>query len=308
MKRLAISTETAADLNEELIRERQIECVPYGIVLGEKTYYDGEFSTQQIFDYVKQYKVLPKTNAVNQYSFEEHFSKLSKEYETIVHFTLSSGVTSAYQNACKAAEKFDNVYVVDSKQISAGIALLVLRACDMRDEGAGAKEIIDEVCERTKYIQSSCVIDTLDYVHKGGRCSSILLLGANLFKIHPEILILNGKMEMYGKFRGNMRMTVENYCKKTLEEFNEPDLNRVFITHCRASDEEVEAAQNALKTYGFKNIYTVIAGSTVTSHTGPNSLGIQYLNGFKVTKREKQPLKEKLFPEKPLVKKKKSAE
>ncbi len=276
--KIAISAESTVDLTEALIKEYDISVIPFGITLGDKNFKDGEISTQEIFDYVDKTGVLPKTNAVNAYEYEEHFKRLLEGNDAVVHFSLSSEISCACQNAKTVAAEMPGVYVVDSRSLSTGIALLAIYAAKLKGKGLGVEEIVEKCTARIPYVQASFVLERLDYLYKGGRCSAMALFGANLLKIRPQILVGDGKMAPHKKYRGGMPGVVEKYCRDTLNEFDSPDKSIVFLTHSRASQEMVDAAKKVLTEYGFTNIKETIAGSTISSHCGKNCLGILYIN------------------------------
>lgn len=274
---IIISAESTIDLPKELLNKYNIKTVPFTILLGNETVLDGVVPTEEIFDYVEKNKVLPKTSAVNEYQYYEHFSKLLKEADAVVHFTLSSEMSCAFANAEKASKQLKNVYVVDSRSLSTGIALLAIKASNMAKEGKSALEIYEECKKTTAKVQASFVINKLDYLKKGGRCSSLALLGANLLKIRPQIVVKNGKMSSGKKYRGDFNIVVKNYCADTLKEFSNQDKSLAFVTYTTASDVAINYADEALKNAGFKEIYHTRAGGTIASHCGPNTLGILFL-------------------------------
>lgn len=279
--KIAVTTETSSDLSKELLEQYQIKTIPFGITLGSETFNDGEFSTMKIFDYVKQNKVLPKTNAVNEFQYREFFGRLKNEYDAVVHIALSSGISSACENAKKVAAEMNDVYVVDSKSLSTGVGLLVICASELAQKGETPQNIVKTLETRVPYVQAGFVLDTLEYLYKGGRCSSLAVFGANLLKLHPQILVKDGNMASHKKYRGNMPQVVSKYCHDTLEQFCNPDMSHIFITHSHAPDEQIAAAREVLVDYGFKNIHETIAGSTISSHCGKNCLGILYINDKK---------------------------
>lgn len=277
--KIAISTESVVDLTPELKEKYDISVIPYTVILGDKEYTDGvDITPQQIFEFVDKNKVLPKTTAVNEFAYKEYFEKLLKDYDAVVHICLSSKITSACGNAISASKQFENVFVVDSLSLSTGIALLAIYARELANKGLEAEDVYKKVSERVPNVQASFVIKKLDYLHKGGRCSSIALLGANLMQIRPQILLKQGAMGVHKKYLGNMNKVISKYCKDTLDEFNNPDLSIGFVTYTTATPEMIDAAKTALKERGFKNIYETTAGATITSHCGENTLGILYIN------------------------------
>lgn len=279
--RIAISAESTIDMPKEMLDEYNIHTIPFTILLGEDTKLDGELDPKEIFEYVLINKVLPKTSAVNEYQFSEYFNELLKEYDGIIHFSLSSEMSSAYSNACKVAKELNNVYVIDSRSLSTGIALQAIYATKLVKEGREIEEIVNKVKIRIPYTQASFILSRLDYLYKGGRCNAIQLLGSNLLKLHPQIIVNNGKMEAHKKFRGNTSNVVFKYVDATLEEFNNPDLEEVFITYTTANESVIERIKEILIERGFKNIHITTAGATISSHCGEHCLGILYMNDGK---------------------------
>lgn len=278
MKKIAISLDSACDLSKELIEKFDFKIIPFGVNLGDKFFYDGEISPEEIFEYADNNKTLPKTNAVNEESFKEHFAKILNDYDAIIHFDISSEMSSAYQNAVNASKNFKNVYVVDSRTLSTAISLEAIYAKKLTETMDDPAKIVELVKKRIPAVQASFVIERLDYLYKGGRCSGLALLGANLLKIRPEIEVLNGNMKNTEKFRGKMADCVTKYCRATLEKYNHPDKSVIFITHSVADKELVDAAKAVVSEYGFENVYETTAGCTVSSHCGKNTLGILYIN------------------------------
>jgi len=276
--KIAISAESTNDLTQELLQKYDIKVIPYEIVLKDRTFKDGEMTTEELFDYVDKNGTLPKTNAINEYEYTEYFTELRKEYDAVIHVSLSSGLTSSTGNAERASKNVDNVFVVDSLSLSTGIGLLCIYARELADAGVEPSEIQKRVQERTSKLQVSFVVERLDYLYKGGRCNAMALLGANLLKIRPRIIVKDGKMGSDKKYRGSMSKVIANYCAETLDEFRTPDLDKVFITYTTATPEMVEAARKALTEAGFKNIYETHAGCIIASHCGGNTLGILYFN------------------------------
>ncbi len=276
--KVVISAETTVDLTKEILQEFEIQTTPFTILLGEDVRLDGEITTDEIIDYVKRTNVLPKTSAINEFQFVEHFSKLKETADAIVHFSISSEMSSAYSNAVRASKGFENVYVIDSRTLSTGIGLLAIYASKLAKKGATAEEIVEAVNKRIPYSQTSFVPSRLDYLYKGGRCSSLAYFGANLFQIKPQILVKDGKMVSGKKYRGKYDSVIEKYVRETLEEYSNPDLEEVFITYTTASPEMIESIRKTLLAFGFKNVRETRAGGTVTSHCGEGTLGILFIN------------------------------
>lgn len=276
--KIAISAESTIDLTPELVEKYDIKIVQFTINLGEEAFFDKDISPQDIFEYVEKNKLLPKTSAVNQFQFEQHFENILKEYDAIIHFSLSSEMSSACENAKTASAKFKNVFVIDTRSLSTGIALLVLSACDMKKDGMMAKEIVEKIKRRIDFVQASFVLDRLDYLYKGGRCNALMYFGANLLKLHPQIIVKDGKMISGHKYRGSLEKVTLNYVKDTLAEFNNRDKKRAFITFTTATETLIFKIEKILKEKGFQEIYKTTAGATISSHCGENTLGILYIN------------------------------
>lgn len=276
--KIAVSVESTNDLTSELLSKYDIKVIPFEIILGDKVFKDGDLTTAEMFAYVDANGVLPKTTALNEYEYTEFFEGLLKEHDAVIHIALSSGLSSSCSHAVSASKKMQNVYVVDSYTLSTGIGLLAIYARELAENGTDPEEIYNRVQARTEKLQVSFVIERLDYLYKGGRCSSLALFGANLLKLRPRIVVTNGKMTSDKKFRGNMGSVVAKYCQETLADFPNPDLDKVFITYTSATPEMILAARTACENAGFKNIYETNAGGTIASHCGANTLGILYFN------------------------------
>lgn len=276
--RIAISAESTVDLTKELLEQYDIKTVPFTVLLGDKSGYDGEITSSEIIEYVNEHKVLPKTSAVNACQYEEHFKGLLENYDAVIHFSLSEKLSSAYNNAQSVAKTLKNVFVIDTASLSTGIALLAIYARKLADKGEKPETIYNKCLQRVPFVQASFVLKRVDYLYKGGRCSALALLGANILRIRPQIVLSEGKMISGKKYRGNFDRVVEYYVSDTLEKFNNPDYSVVFITYTTADDETIAKVKNRLAEEGFKNIYITQAAGTITSHCGENCLGILYIN------------------------------
>ncbi len=276
--KIAITAESTIDLPFDLLRLYEINTIPFTVILGDKEFQDGQIDPESIFRFVDDKKILPKTSAINKESYLNFFKDILTNVDAVVHIGLSSQISSSYENAKNASNELENVYVVDSLSLSTGIALLAIYARKLVDSGLDAEEVYKKVSARVPSVQASFVLERLDYLYKGGRCSALSYFGANLLKIRPQILVKNGKMGSYKKYRGSMDKVVEDYCRDTLNEFNKPDLEVAFLTYTTATDRMVENARKALQKRGFKTIYETHAGATISSHCGEHTLGILYIN------------------------------
>jgi len=282
-KKIGISAESTIDCPIELLAQYDIHTVAFKVLLGNETKYDGEIKPEEIFNYVFDSGVLPKTCAVNVSEFENHFSKLLNQYDEIIHISFSSKMSSAYSNALIASESFNGkVRIIDSKTLSAAIALLSFYASDLVKDGKDIDTIVKLVEERVPYISSGFIVSKMDYLYKGGRCNSVQLFMSNILRIRLQILIKDGIMCVNKKLMGQNQACVEKYINGTLNEYNQPDLEMVFVTYTTETDETIEMVKKLLKERGFKRIYIQHAGATCSCHGGEHCLGIHYLNQFKI--------------------------
>ncbi len=277
--KIAISTESTCDLSKQQLEDNDISVIPYTILLGDSMVTDNADVPAKIFQFVEETKQLPKTSAINEIEYKEYFeSVLNKGYDALVHISLSSGITSSTSHAITAASKMKNVHVVDSLSLSTGLGLLVLYAKKLANKGENAETIAKKVTERVPFVQASFVVERLDYLYKGGRCSALSLLGANLLKIRPQLVLREGLIKPGKKYRGKMEKVIETYCEDVLNEFDNPDKSIAFVTYTTATPEMIEKAKTALKNAGFEEIVETTAGGTITSHCGEHVLGILYIN------------------------------
>lgn len=275
-----ITCESSADLNKDMYKKHKISVIPFPITLGEELLQDSvNVTNEQLFKYVDENKTLPKTSAINSIDYEEFFEKENTEDEGIIHISLSSKLSCTYNNALEASKKFKNVYVIDSESLSSGIGLQVLYACKLRDKKVPIAEAVEMINNRRSAMQISFVVDKLNYLHKGGRCSALSLLGSNILGIKPSIVVKNGKMMVGKKYIGKIHKILDKYVLDTLEEFNNIDPELCFITYSSATPEMIEITKKTLEEKNlFKKIIETTAGCTVTTHCGPNTLGIIYYN------------------------------
>lgn len=284
-----ITCESSADLNADLYKKHNIGVIPFRITLGDKDYLDSvDISNQELFDFFDTNKILPKTSALNSFDYEEFFEKENTEDEGLIHISLSSKLSSTYEHAVEASKKFKNVYVIDSESLSSGIGLQVLYAVSLRDKNIPIEKAVELIKKRREHVQISFVVDKLTYLHKGGRCSAVALLGSNLLGIKPSIIVDNGRMIVGKKYMGKIHKTLDKYVLDTLNDFNTPDTSLCFITYSSATNEMIDIVKDTLKNNAkFKKITETTAGCTVTTHCGPNTIGIIYYNDEKAPKVDK---------------------
>lgn len=274
--KICISTESTADLSPELVKEYDIKVIPFSILLGEEVKRDGDIEALDIFKFVEENKILPRTSAVNFDEYTNYFNSLLEEYDAIIHIAFGSKMSSSCTNAFRAASKLKNVHIIDSCSLSTGIGLQCIYARELERSGLSVEEIIKKVENRINKVQASFVVNTLEYLYKGGRCSGLSRVIGAVLRIKPQIVLRDGAMIPGKKYMGRQSGCVRKYCADTLEEFPRIDKRHVFITHSHATPEMIEEARNALKAQGVKNIHETIAGCTISSHCGPKCLGILY--------------------------------
>ena len=279
MSKIMITCDSTADLTKELYAKYEATVVPMGVNLGDEFRRDGlNITISDIFEYVAASGQLPKTSAVSVGEYDDVFRPLVEQGYEIVHVSLSSSLSSSHQNARLAAEELGNVYVVDSKSLSTGIGHLVLLGRELAASGMTASEVAAALEELREKLDVSFVLQTLEYLHKGGRCSGVAAFGANLMKLRPEIEVVDGKMQVGRKYRGNMEKTVLAYIRGRLEGREDIRLDRIFITHSGCPQEIVEKAEALVRElHPFQEVIVTTAGSTITSHCGPDCLGVLFL-------------------------------
>ena len=229
---IKITADSTCDLSEELVKKYDIEILPLYIVKDGKSYKDGvEITPSDIFEHVKAGGALTSTAAVNVADYVDAFTPLSKEYDAVIHIDISADFSSCYQNACIAAENFDNVYIIDSRNLSTGSGLVVLRAAEMAQAGESPEDIVKAMNVLTSKVEASFVIEKLDFLRKGGRCSTLAALGANLLSLRPCIEVKDGKMSVGKKYRGKYAACIEKYITERLSGRDDIDYKRIFITH-----------------------------------------------------------------------------
>ncbi len=274
-----LTTDSTGDLGK-YAEERGIGIVPLSVVLGEKSYRDGvDITPQDIFSFVAETNILPKTAAPSIGDYEEYFAKIVDAGDEVVHFNISSKSSSSYTYALAAAKNFGGkVRVVDTRALSSGQGLLAMKASDMLLEGCGADEIVEETERLRPLVNTSFIPDRLDYLYKGGRCSRMQMYGANVLKIHPLIEMEDGQLVAEKKYRGSMEKCVGAYIDDLAAQYPQYDARRCFITHSSADESLVAfAKEKVAATFSFEEVLETVAGSVVTGHCGRNTLGVLFI-------------------------------
>lgn len=279
MSNIVITGDSTCDLSPELRQRYNIDILPLGVTLGGKVYKDGvDITPDDIYAHHDKTGELPKTTAANVDEFYNFFKKFADEGKTVIHFDISSGMSSTFNNARIAAEEFENIYVIDSANLSTGIGLLVVAAAEMVNEGLEAEEIVAKINDMVPKVDASFVIDNLEYLYKGGRCSALAAFGANMLKLKPCIEVKNGAMGVSKKYRGRYADVLKTYVSERLGDGNDIDNSRVFVTHAGCDEEVVKQVVEQVKEAGiFKEVFLTRAGCTVSSHCGANTLGVLFV-------------------------------
>lgn len=276
---IKITTDSTCDLPEALLREYDITVLPLGIVKGEGLFRDGvDIHPADIAAHVDAGGAITTTNAVNTADYLDCFSRLLKTCDAVVHVNLGAKISSCHQNARIAAAELSNVYVADSANITVGMGELVLRAALAARAGHTPEEILAELEDLRRRMEVSFVLDRLDYMKRGGRCSAVTAIGANLLKLHPCIDVVDGKLAVTKKYRGSMERVVSDYLHDRLDGRDDIDTERIWLVDSAFGPELADAARAVLQADGrFGQIMESKAGCTIFSHCGPNTVGLAIL-------------------------------
>ena len=277
--KVVITSDSTCDLSPELIQKYQIGIVSLYVNFNEQSFKDDRSLTPEtIFDYVSKTNKLPTTSAATIEDYIKEFTKWTELGYDIVHIDIGSGFSSTYQNACIAGLEFPNVLIVDSMNLSAGTGMLAIKAALLRDKGFSGAEIAERLKNMVDHVHTSFIIDTLEYLHKGGRCSAIAAIGANLLRLKPCIQVANGKMDVGKKYRGTLNLVLEEYIKDKLNGQTNLMLDKIIITNSCTDRATVDLVINKIKCFAnFEEIIVTKAGNTISCHCGPNTLGIIFV-------------------------------
>ena len=276
--KIKITSDSTCDLNEH-VQQRDIGIVPLQVNLGDKAYRDGvDITPDAIYEHYEKTGTLPKTAAVNVSDFIEACKALTVEGREVVIFTISSEMSSTYNNARLAAQEFEGVYTVDTRNLSTGGGLLVIAAAEMVKAGKSAKEIAEACQAMTDRVDASFVIDNLEFLHKGGRCSAVAAFGANLLNLKPCIVVKDGKMGVGKKYRGKFAACLKSYIADRVGDASHIELDRIFVTHAGCDDDILNACVEQVKALApFGEVLVTRAGCTISSHCGRNTLGVLFV-------------------------------
>lgn len=278
MPTIKITCDSTCDLNPELCERYHISVIPMRVALGERSCRDGvEVKPEELFAYVGDTGKLPTTSAISIGEYADFFRAFVREGYEVVHINLSSELSSSHQNACIAAEELGNVFVVDSRSLSTGSGHLVILAAELASAGYDGAYIAKALDEMKGNLDVSFVLQTLDYLHKGGRCSGIARFGANMLKLRPEIVMNNGTLHVGKMYRGSMEKTILDYVRGRLDNEKAANYDRIFVTHSGVPREIVDKVIALVKELRpFEEVIETVAGSTISCHCGPNCLGVLF--------------------------------
>ena len=277
--KIKILSDSTCDLSQDLREKNNITLVPLIVTKNGEEFLDGVTITPaEIFAHVASGGSLCSTAARSVGIYQEIFAQYAGEYDAVIHISIGSGFSSSYQNACLAAEEFDNVRVIDSMNLSTGQGLVVLKACALAGTCDSLENIVAQLNEYTSHVEASFLLDRLDYMVKGGRCSSAAALGANLLNLKPCIEVKGGKMTVVKKYRGNYAKCLANYVKDRISYRDDLDYWTLFVTHTPVTEQCRATVMDAVNTYSrFENVYETEAGCTVSCHCGPGTLGVLFV-------------------------------
>lgn len=277
--RVKIISDSTCDLSPELLEAYQIGIVPLIVMKNNQEFLDGiTITPADIFAHVASGGSLCSTAARGVTVYQEEFAKYAGEYDGVIHVNIGSGFSSSYQNACIAAADFENVRVIDSKNLSTGQGLVVLKACELAQSAKDMDELKQQLEDFASRVEASFVLDRLEYMVKGGRCSGAAALGANLLSLKPCIEVKDGKMVVVKKYRGHIEKCLAAYVKDRLAGREDLDTDRIFITHTDVSQSSLETVRNGVAEFGqFRNVIETVAGCTISCHCGPGTMGILFV-------------------------------
>ena len=281
MSKILLSADSTCDVSGELLESTGAKLFPLHIILGEKSYSDGvDIKPDDIYANFRATGKLPKTAAVNVQEYVDYFKPYIDEGYDVIHINLGSALSSSYKNCVTAAEKLGHLYPVDSCNLSSGSGHLVIEASKLIRQGLSAPEIAAELKRLTPKCHASFVIDKLDYLRAGGRCSTLAMLGANLLRIKPSIYVDNrdGSMTVGKKYRGTLEKVLVTYVHDKLSQYDRIRDERIFVTHAGIGEKYVKIVRDEVeKLHFFRNIYVERASCTISSHCGPGTIGILFM-------------------------------
>ncbi|MBP5165916.1 MAG: DegV family protein [Oscillospiraceae bacterium] len=276
--RIKISSDSTCDLPAEITEKNDISIVPLYLVCKKGTLRDGvDITPDELYSIIEEEGKISSTAAVNVQEYTDVFAGYLKDYDAVIHFTISSSMSSCCQNAVTAAESLENVYVIDSKNLSTGIGHLVLDAAQLAREGMPPEKIKEILDRRREKLDVSFVLSTLEFMRMGGRCSSVAAFGANLLGIKPEIEVRDGVMGVGKKYRGPLDKSLVKYVREKLADPETVDPRRIFVTDSGVDEKTWRLVEDTVREcVPFEEVIHTRAGCTISGHCGPGCLGILF--------------------------------
>ncbi len=276
--KIRMTADSTCDLSPELLHKYDVGIAPLSVIIDGEVFHDGvDVTPRDVFRAAEAGKSV-RTAAVNTYEYREFFTEQLKTCDQLVHICISSEFSTCYSDALEASREMDNVFVVDSRNLSTGSGLLVLEGAEMAAGGMEGAEIAETLRKRTSLVDASFVVRTVDYLRRGGRCSGLEALGAKMLHIRPSIVVRDGRMHPGEKYRGRYEHYLKHYIRDLLENDSDIDFRRVFITHSPSEEGLVRFAIDTVKSYGlFREVLETMAGCTICTHCGPDTLGLLFM-------------------------------
>lgn len=280
MKRVQIVADSTCDLSQELIEKYNIPIIPLCIIMNDESYFDGvEVTPEEIYAWANKNKTTPKTSAISIAKAKEVLQPFMDNGDDIIFFGISSKMsgTCGVIKILREQEEYNRIFIIDSRNLSTGIGLQVLRAAELAEQGLSAEEILCDIDKRKDDVRASFVVDTLTYLARGGRCTALTALMANTLRLHPMIVVRDGAMGVTKKYTGKIDIALAKYVEDLKKDLINADPKRVFITHSGCKDETIRMVYDKLAELNyFEEIHVTVAGGVISSHCGPNTLGVLY--------------------------------
>lgn len=279
-KKIAFTVDSSCDVPKGFIEKNNITVFPITNILGENVYRDGvDITAEELLEKVKETGIMPKTSALPVIEYEEKFAELLKENDAVIHLSISSKASSSYQNSDIASKTFKGkVYSIDTKSLSGGIGLLLNQMVIMREQGLSAEEIVEKANDLIDKLVLSFVVDTMDYLYKGGRCSSLAYVGAKILKIHPEIIMVDGQLKSGSKYIGKITKCYEKYVEDLAKDYTDYDKSICYLTYSPSDPEYIKGIRAKVEElFDFEEIVEVNASGTITCHCGQNTVGVLFI-------------------------------
>ncbi|NLD88713.1 MAG: DegV family protein [Clostridiales bacterium] len=276
---IKITADSTCDLSPDTIKSKNITIFPLRIVMNNSEYEDGvSITPSDIFSHVASGGELGTKAAVSIAKYREAFEQYSKEYDAVIHVNIGSLFSSCHQNALIAAEGLDNVYCIDSENLSTGQGLIVLEACDRAENCSNISVLCDELRSLCSKVETSFILSKLEYIVKGGRCSSVAALGANILHLKPCIEVIEGKMKVVKKYRGSFSKCLAQYITDRLEDRDDIDYKRLFVTRTPIDAGDLNMVEETVSSLShFREVHYTKAGCTISFHCGPGALGVLFI-------------------------------